>query len=329
MAKRKPGRPRGTKQSDEWKHAQSERMKKYWASEKGDQHREAMSERMTEAWSDPDRKKQQSRMIKRRYKKNPEKWARTPEQRKRASEYLAENPIKHTKEQHEKIAAANRGRIVSEETRRKISEAKKGQKYRVRSEEHTKHQAEAQAGRPKTEDQKKRISESLKKYFQTDAGREQVERQSQKLKDFYQEHPEKAAENMSRAQAANPKWNDTKPEKQMAAILDDLGLSYKKQHRFAGFGKHRFHKWDFALIEDGVLIEVDGCYWHGCPEHTNKKRRAELVEQAAVEVERDALAQSWDWLVLRFWQCKVRDKAGEVAGVVLKAVKHQRRMSIC
>ena len=52
--------------------------------------------------------------------------------------------------------------------------------------------------------------------------------------------------------------SDTSIERWVANLLDSLGVKYIKQFLCLD------HPWDFALPEQGVFIEVDGCYWHGC-----------------------------------------------------------------
>lgn len=52
--------------------------------------------------------------------------------------------------------------------------------------------------------------------------------------------------------------SDTGIEKWMSDVLDSLHAKYIKQFFCLD------HPWDFALPDQGVFIEVDGCYWHGC-----------------------------------------------------------------
>ena len=50
----------------------------------------------------------------------------------------------------------------------------------------------------------------------------------------------------------------TGPEEEAAAALDALGVGYSEQ---PGFGRYRP---DFE-IEDGTVLQIMGCFWHGCP----------------------------------------------------------------
>lgn len=52
---------------------------------------------------------------------------------------------------------------------------------------------------------------------------------------------------------------DTKPELKVKAILDATGIDY--EHPWTLNGKFRV---DFYVPGQKMIIEVDGCYWHGC-----------------------------------------------------------------
>lgn len=79
---------------------------------------------------------------------------------------------------------------------------------------------------------------------------------------------------------------------------------------------------DFVIPSRGVAVFVDGCFWHGCPEHGRKKPwtgpNAELwAEKMRRNSDRDqrstTLAQEHGWTVVRVWECSIRDDASAVA----------------
>jgi DNA mismatch endonuclease (patch repair protein) len=77
-----------------------------------------------------------------------------------------------------------------------------------------------------------------------------------------------------------------------------------------------------------IAVFVDGCFWHGCPEHaTWPKRNAEFWRQKIkANHQRDAdtnvRLQALGWTVLRFWSHESPAKAAEtVAQAVAKADK--------
>lgn len=75
-----------------------------------------------------------------------------------------------------------------------------------------------------------------------------------------------------------------------------------------------------------VAVFVDGCFWHGCPEHGRKTPwsgpNAELwAEKMYRNAERDRrsteLAEELGWHVVRVWECEVRDDPAGVASRVM------------
>ena len=67
-----------------------------------------------------------------------------------------------SEEQRRKISEAKKGKTLSEEHRRKLSEAKKGKKRMPFSEEHRRKISEAKKGKVRSEETKNKISKALK-----------------------------------------------------------------------------------------------------------------------------------------------------------------------
>jgi len=71
----------------------------------------------------------------------------------------------HTEETKRKISEARRGKKMTDEQRKRVSEAHKGLKYGPRTEEQKKHNSEKMRGRklgPQSEETKKKLSEALR-----------------------------------------------------------------------------------------------------------------------------------------------------------------------
>ena len=83
---------------------------------------------------------------------------------------------------------------------------------------------------------------------------------------------------------------------------------------------------DVAFPGRKIAVFVDGCFWHGCPEHaTWPKRNADFWRQK-IEANRqrdadtNARLQANGWTALRFWSHESPVEAAEtVARVVAKA----------
>ena len=67
---------------------------------------------------------------------------------------------------------------------------------------------------------------------------------------------------------------DTKPELALRRALHQLGYRYRKDYRLDLAGGRRVRP-DIAFTGRKVAVFVDGCFWHGCPEHGSKPRANE------------------------------------------------------
>jgi DNA mismatch endonuclease (patch repair protein) len=65
---------------------------------------------------------------------------------------------------------------------------------------------------------------------------------------------------------------------------------------------------DLLFTRAKVAVFLDGCFWHGCPEHhtksaTNAEYWAEKVRRNRErDAETDRLLREKDWLVIRVWE---------------------------
>lgn len=87
-----------------------------------------------------------------------------------------------------------------------------------------------------------------------------------------------------------------------------------RQHRITGWRRHwpLTGKPDFAWPKQQVALFVDGCFWHGCPEHCRmpEANNAYWVKKVAGNQRRDKkvsrkLRQD-GWQVLRIWEHEVK-----------------------
>jgi DNA mismatch endonuclease (patch repair protein) len=63
-------------------------------------------------------------------------------------------------------------------------------------------------------------------------------------------------------------FRDTSIEVKVQKFLGTLNSSFKKHQLIGGILPHsyKYHRFDIVMGEDsGVIFEVNGCYWHGCP----------------------------------------------------------------
>jgi DNA mismatch endonuclease (patch repair protein) len=98
---------------------------------------------------------------------------------------------------------------------------------------------------------------------------------------------------------------DTKPELEVRRALHRRGLRFRVQLKVPG---NRRRAIDIAFTRARLAVYVDGCFWHGCPEHHVLPRTNSEWWQWKVDRNRqrdiatDAELTATGWQVLRFWE---------------------------
>jgi DNA mismatch endonuclease, patch repair protein len=86
-----------------------------------------------------------------------------------------------------------------------------------------------------------------------------------------------------------------------------MGLRFRVDVPIAVSGRRPIRP-DIAFTRARVAVFVDGCFWHGCPEHgsTPKANSSYWVPKIAKTRRRDAeadkLLRDAGWTVIRFWE---------------------------
>jgi DNA mismatch endonuclease (patch repair protein) len=99
---------------------------------------------------------------------------------------------------------------------------------------------------------------------------------------------------------------DTKPEVSLRSALHRLGLRFRKDHRIDVEGVRV--RPDIVFPRARVVVFVDGCFWHRCPQHGQMPRanRGYWEPKLARNVERDRQADvmlgAAGWTVVRVWE---------------------------
>ncbi|MCJ1696094.1 very short patch repair endonuclease [Rathayibacter caricis] len=116
--------------------------------------------------------------------------------------------------------------------------------------------------------------------------------------------PRSVSPGVTRSMRAN-RSRDTKPELALRKILHSRGLRYRVDHAPIHGVRRRA---DVVFTRLRIAVFVDGCFWHGCPEHaTVPKSNADYwVPKLQRNIERDretdAVLMSQGWSVLRIWE---------------------------
>jgi DNA mismatch endonuclease (patch repair protein) len=101
------------------------------------------------------------------------------------------------------------------------------------------------------------------------------------------------------------KGRDTKPELAVRRVIHAEGLRYRVDSRPLPTLNRRA---DLVFTRAKVAIFIDGCFWHGCPEHgTSSKTNPDywgpkIERNKARDAETDVILGSEGWRVLRFWE---------------------------
>ncbi len=112
-------------------------------------------------------------------------------------------------------------------------------------------------------------------------------------------------------QMARVRSKDTAPELVLRRALWSAGLRYRLGQRLPGSP-------DLAFVGPRIAVFVDGCFWHGCPEHyTRPVRNSDFwAKKLERNVRRDRQAdeslRSMGWTSIRVWEHEIVEDVGEV-----------------
>jgi DNA mismatch endonuclease, patch repair protein len=122
---------------------------------------------------------------------------------------------------------------------------------------------------------------------------------------------------------AGRRKKDTQPEILLRKALHAAGVRFRL-HRHLAKGCTP----DIVLPSRRIAIFVDGCFWHGCPRHGRKTAwtgpnaelwRTKMLRNRERDLRSTSVAESQGWLVVRLWECQVRDEGQEAVLQVLTA----------
>ncbi|WEH33580.1 very short patch repair endonuclease [Streptomyces sp. AM 4-1-1] len=98
---------------------------------------------------------------------------------------------------------------------------------------------------------------------------------------------------------------DTAPEVAVRKLLHAGGRRYRLNVRVPDMPRRTI---DIAFPRAKVAVFLDGCFWHGCPQHATRPKanaewwREKLDRNMARDVETTEHLAAAGWTVLRFWE---------------------------
>jgi DNA mismatch endonuclease (patch repair protein) len=120
------------------------------------------------------------------------------------------------------------------------------------------------------------------------------------------------------------KSRDTRPELLVRSLIHRRGLRYRVSVRPLPELRRTA---DLVFRPARVAIFIDGCYWHGCPNHYKEPKtntdywRAKITGNGQRDRQTDELLSEAGWLVLRFWE---HEDPNEIADAIATAVERRR-----
>ena len=113
---------------------------------------------------------------------------------------------------------------------------------------------------------------------------------------------------------ARNRRRDSGPELEIRRALHRLGKRFRVDYPIR-VDKRRPLRPDIVFTRARVAVFVDGCFWHGCPEHGTRPRSNERYWTAKIEVnrrrdrEQTTRLEQAGWRVVRIWEHEPPDRA--------------------
>lgn len=117
---------------------------------------------------------------------------------------------------------------------------------------------------------------------------------------------------------------DTSPEMALRRELHRRGLRYSLRRRLPGSP-------DIVFVSAGAAVFIDGCFWHGCPQHcrrpsSNRDYWLPKIERNMRRDRRvDAELKEAGWRVIRLWEHEVKESPRRCAARIEPVVRARRR----
>jgi len=117
---------------------------------------------------------------------------------------------------------------------------------------------------------------------------------------------------------------DTKPEMMLRKALWSAGLRYRLRHKVTG-------RPDIAFPGSRVAVFCDGCFWHGCPDHSVSPKtnssfwKAKIGKNRARDERVAAALRDEGWTVIRLWEHDIKSHPGKLADHVKRTLRKAAR----
>ena len=118
---------------------------------------------------------------------------------------------------------------------------------------------------------------------------------------------------------------DTRPERALRSALHRMGLRFRIHRRpLKAVRRHA----DIVFGPARVVVFVDGCFWHGCPQHGTQPKANRVFWRDKLETNRRRDADTNErleaagWRVVRIWE---HEDPAAAARRIERLVRRRRR----
>jgi DNA mismatch endonuclease, patch repair protein len=117
--------------------------------------------------------------------------------------------------------------------------------------------------------------------------------------------------------------HDTAPELAIRRSLHSMGLRYRVHVQpLAGLRR----KADIVFPRARVAVFVDGCFWHGCPQHGRRRHEVnewywpeKIGRNQRRDADTDAQLHEAGWTVVRVWEHEPATGAAQLVADAVRA----------
>jgi len=120
------------------------------------------------------------------------------------------------------------------------------------------------------------------------------------------------------------KGRDTAPELTVRRLLHATGFRYRVNFRPEPSLRRTA---DIVFTRARVAVFIDGCFWHGCPDHFQRPHSnrdywdPKIQKNRVRDAETTQKLQDAGWIVLRYWEHDVKLDSTDVAASIRNAVR--------
>lgn len=117
---------------------------------------------------------------------------------------------------------------------------------------------------------------------------------------------------------------DTDAEMVLRRLLHARGLRYRVNRPLPGMPRRRA---DIVFPLQRVVVFVDGCFWHGCPDHKTMPKKngawweAKLRGNIARDRETDRYLGELGWTVVRIWEHDDPERAADRVETAVRSTR--------